>query len=117
MDVSAWAKNQGLTEEKLLRFDEYARESFYQNSYRQIFTSYAQSDLSAESIERLARCFAETNLAYFTGELLDREKLSEEIAFWVETTGEGMETAYLRSILLDDAPNPLKIDFYARESG
>ena len=117
VDVSAWAKNQGLTEEKLLRFDEYARESFYQNSYRQIFTSYAQSDLSAESIERLARCFAETNLAYFTGELLDREKLSEEIAFWVETTGEGMETAYLRSILLDDAPNPLKIDFYARESG
>ena len=59
----------------------------------------------------MARCFAETNLAYFTGEALDREKLSRELKFWTETAGDSFHTVYLQSILEDDSPNPLQIEF------
>jgi len=111
VDVSAWAKSQGISDEKLLHFADYARDSFYQNSYRQIVSGYASSDLPEESIERMARCFAETNLAYFTGEALDREKLSRELKFWTETAGDSFHTVYLQSILEDDSPNPLQIEF------
>lgn len=117
VDVSGWAKQQGMTENKLLRFDEYARESFYQNSYCQILSAYAESDLPEESVERMACCFAETNLGYFTGEPLNREKLADDLAFWVQTTGESLETTYIRSILLDDAPDPLKIEIRASKIG
>lgn len=111
VDVSAWAEKQGLSDEKLLHFAEYARDSFYQSSYRQILSAFSSSDYPQESIERMARCFAETNLAYFTGEPIDREKLASDLEFWVETTGESFHTAYLRSILEDEAPNPLQIEF------
>ena len=111
VDVSAWAEKQGLSDEKLLHFADYARDSFYQSSYRQIFSAFSSSDSPQESIERMARCFAETNLAYFTGEPIDREKLARDLEFWMETTGESFHTAYLRSILEDDAPNPLQIEF------
>lgn len=117
VDVSAWAAAQGLTDEKLLHFADYTRESFYQTSYQQILDSYAESGLPGESIERLARCFAETNLAFFTGGELDREQMAQELAFWTETAGEGMETAYLRSILQDESPSPLKIVLRSAESG
>lgn len=106
VDVASWAEKQGLTEDKLLRFADYARESFWQNSYRQILESYVGSELSADSVERLARCFADTNLAYFTGDPLDRDRLAEDLAFWVETEGESFRTSYLRSILEDDSPDP-----------
>ena len=111
VDVSAWAESRGLTDEKLLHFADYARDSFYQNSYRQILSAFSSSDYPQESVERMARCFAETNLAYFTGEALDREKLAGELDFWIETAGESFHTTYLRSILEDDAPNPLKNEF------
>lgn len=111
VDVSSWAERQGLSDEKLLHFADYARDSFYQNSYQQILSAFSYSDYPHESIERMARCFAETNLAYFTGEPLDREKLARDLEFWMETTGESFHTAYLRSILEDDAPDPLQIEF------
>lgn len=117
VDVAAWAEKQGLLDEHLLHFADYASESFYQNSYRQILDSFAASGLSAETVERMACCFAETNLAYFTGENLDREKLSAELDFWVQAAGEGLETAYLRSILQDESPSPLIIQLWERESG
>lgn len=109
VDVADWAERQGLTDETLLHFADYARESFYQRSYRQIINAYAESGLPEETVERMARCFAEANLGYFTGERGDREALTEELAFWKETVGEGMETAYLRSILLDESPDALSI--------
>ena len=111
VDVSVWAEKQGLSDEKLLHFADYARDGFYQSSYRQILSAFSSSDFPQESIERMACCFAETNLAYFTGEPIDREKLARDLEFWVETTGESFHTAYLRSILEDDAPNPLQIEF------
>ncbi len=111
VDVSAWAEKQGLRDEKLLHFADYARDGFYQSSYRQILSAFSSSDYPQESIERMARCFAETNLAYFTGEPIDREKLARDLEFWMETTGESFHTAYLRSILEDDALNPLQIEF------
>lgn len=117
VDVSAWASKQGLADEKLLHFSDYARDSFYQNSYRQIESAYSSFGLSEQSIERMARCFAETNLVYFTGEALDREKLDRDLDFWSETVGEDFHTVYLRSILEDDAPDPLKIEFRNGEIG
>ena len=117
VDVSAWAERQGLSDEKLLHFADYARDGFYQNSYQQILSGYSNSDYPQESIERMARCFAETNLAYFTGEAIDREKLARDLDFWTETTGESFHTAYLRSIFEDEAPNPLQMKFRKKESG
>ena len=117
VDVSAWAEKQGSTEEHLLHFADQARDGFTDHFRRQILADYAALGLPEESVERMARCFAETNLAYFTGEPLDRGKLSRELDFWEDTTGESFHTAYLRCILLDESPNALRIELYPGQSG
>lgn len=109
VDVAAWARSQGRTEEKLLNFEAYARESFYRHFYAQTLAGYADSGLPEETVERLARCFADTNFAFFLGEEIDREALAAELAFWQEAAGEGLEIAYLRTVLKDVSPSPLKI--------
>lgn len=108
VDVAAWARSSGLTDETLLDFDEYARNCFYRQFYRQIDESGEFAGLSAEDRERLARCFAEVNVAYFAGEPVDRVLLEEELGFWTETAGESFHTAYLRNILEDESPSPLE---------
>lgn len=107
VDVPAWARRHGRTEEHLLSFDTYAVESFYQIYYRQIAEGFAQAELPDGALERMSRCFADANLAYFTGTMPERERLLGELDFWVSAAGESFETAYLRGILQDEAPDPL----------
>ncbi len=109
VDVSAWAQRHGRTEEQLLSFDTYAAESFYQIYYRQISEGFAGAELPDGALERMARCFADTNLAYFTGTVPERERLLTELDYWVSAAGESFETAYLRGILQDEAPDPLYV--------
>ncbi|MBQ6215388.1 MAG: metallophosphoesterase [Oscillospiraceae bacterium] len=108
-DVSAWARRHGRTEEQLLDFDKYAEESFYQNCCRQISERYGAAELPEGALERMASCFADTNLAYFTGAAPERERLLTELDFWVSAAGESFETAYLRGILKDESPDPLYV--------
>lgn len=117
VDVSAWAQKQGLTDEKYLDFAAYARDSFYAHFARQILEDASLQELPAEDLERLARCFAETNLAYFAGGELDRRWLADEITFWEETAGEDFHTSYLRSILTDEAPSSTECVLWEKESG
>ena len=117
VDVSAWAEAQGLDDEKWLDFDEYARECFFEHFYRQGLESLEESDLAPDDAERFARCFAELNCAFFAGEQIDREAFGQILDDWAQLQGESFHTVYLRSILLDDAPDPLKILLRAAESG
>lgn len=112
VDVSAWARLHGRTEEQLLSFDTYAAESFYQIYYRQIADGLAEVELPDGASERMARCFADTNLAYFTGTMSERDRLLTELDFWVSVAGESFETAYLRGILQDESPDPLYVKLH-----
>ncbi len=71
VDVSAWAVKQQLTDENLLDFDHYARQFFYDLSYRKTVEQLQENepDLSSSAIERLASFTAEVNTAYFSGDL------------------------------------------------
>ncbi len=117
VDVAAWAARQGLSDEKLLHFDEYAREFFRKTAYDKTFARCLAAGFTDEQAERMAAGFADANLSYFTGAGPDRDRLTAELAYWTEHAGEGMETAYLRGILEDDAPDPLKIVIGAGKSG
>ncbi len=107
VDVTAWARAQGETDGRFSDFGSYAAASFYDIAYQKIAAAAGNRGLPAGSPERMARCFAETNLAYFTGEAIDRERLREDLAFWIETAGETFETTYLATILEDESPDPL----------
>lgn len=108
VDVSAWAAAQGLEDEKLLRFDEYARDFFRQTAYDKTLARCLSAGMDQEDAERLSACFADTNLAYFFGEPVDRERLSREIDF-IEAQRISYSTAYLHSILEDEPIDPLQI--------
>lgn len=108
LDVAAWAARQGSADEILLHFAEFAERGFYERSYQQIREGHAEDGLEEDTLSAVAETFARANLSYFTGAPVDREALEEGIELW-EAQGEGFETAYLRSILQDESPDPLHL--------
>lgn len=115
VDVSAWAAARGSVDGKLLRFDDYARDFFWQTAYDKTLARCLSAGMDQEDAERLSACFADTNLAYFSGEPIDKERLSSEIDF-IEGQSISYSTVYLRSLLEDEPVDPLKIVFKTGKS-
>ena len=113
VDVERWARESGQTDESLLRFSETARDFFWQIAYRQAADRYADGSLPSGDVERLAALFADTNLAYFTGERVDRAALAEGIEYW-KTLDEGFHFSYLESILNDPGEDPLSVTLWEK---
>ena len=64
----------------------------------QTFDGYKDSDLSTEEITLLADTFAKINSAYFTGDDIDTDVLSEGIALWSKNEN-GFFYKYIQSML------------------
>ena len=105
-DVERFASENGITDENLLHFSEYARNCLYSIHFNQIARSYEGSGLEKEATEEFAALFAETNYAYFTGEPIDRTALAEGIRHWKEMNP-NFHSSYLESILEDEGRDSL----------
>jgi len=81
-DVAAWAKRNGLSDENLLNFAEYAREFFMEVARLQVRSAFAESQLTETEIGLLADTFAAVNAEYFAGRPVDTAALQEGIALW-----------------------------------
>jgi len=103
-DVSAYALDQGWTDENLLNFNNYSYWYFEEVGRLQTFDGYKDSDLSTEEITLLADTFAKINSAYFTGEDIDTDVLSEGISLW-NTQQDGFFYKYIQSMLAEDDVN------------
>mgnify|MGYP003303752614 CR=1 FL=1 len=81
-DVSYYALKQGWTDENLLDFNEYSTWYFEEVGRLQTFSGYKDISLSAEEVSLLADTFAKINSAYFVGDDIDTNALSDGITLW-----------------------------------
>lgn len=103
-DVSSYALAQGWTDENLINFNHYSTWYFEEVGRLQTFSGYEDSELSIEEIALLADTFAKINSAYFVGDDMDTDTLSEGISFW-EKNKNGFFYNYIQSMLKEDDVN------------
>ncbi len=103
-DVSAYASAQNWTDKNLLNFNDYSYWYFEEVGRLQALDGYKDSDLPTEDINILADTFAKINSAYFTGDNIDMEGLSNGIALW-ETQKDGFLYKYIQSMLNENNVN------------
>ena len=113
VDVEAWARQTGQTDENLLRFSDYADEYFILAARNKILAELADSGLDEDSVLALADIFGRVNLAYFGGFTQDAEALIRDVERW-EGLSESFHSAYLQSILQDKGSDPLHLVLWER---
>ena len=119
VDVAAWAAAEGIADENLLDFGEYAEWYFEEVARNQVRARFAQSDpnaftqseLTAEEIELLANTFAEINSAYFSGVGADGEAHAEGLALWRSLPEAGFHLSYFDTMLAAAEKDMLRIEF------
>ena len=99
VDVSAWARAQGLEDPALLDFAAYARDFFQDTARRQALSAAAQD----QDPGQLAEYFAQVNLAYFSGRLDLCPRDSALQARWRAQSS--FLSSYIDSILQEPARN------------
>lgn len=100
LDVAAWAKKQGRSEENLLNFTAYSHDFFRTNSYEKTCSQLTESNPELTDAQRsqMAAFLSDINVNYFTGHL-DQVNWDEEAArLWGSSTGGEMYSMYLKSI-------------------
>lgn len=98
VDVSAWAERSGLDDPNLLDFDAYGVKYFKDNCYRQVNETFADSSLTKEQTELLAKTFADINIAYFMGDKLDATEYKTGLTLWKQQ-GSTFFSSYLDSMV------------------
>jgi len=81
-DVSAYAKENGFTDENLLDFNNYSTYYFEEVGRLQNHASFEETNLTDEEKELLANTFAQINSRYFLGIPYDKSLFSDGIALW-----------------------------------
>ncbi len=100
-DVSAYAASQGWTDQNLLDFNNYSTWYFEEVGRLQTISGYEDSELPTEDIHLLADTFAKINSAYFAGDDIDTDTLSEGIDLWSKNQN-GFFYKYIQSMLAED---------------
>ena len=80
--VSRWAREQGLTDPRLLEFEGYAAGRLFNRTRQQAEEQLAGRGLAPEEEQRLADYAAALNLAYFSGDLTGVQALDPEGALF-----------------------------------
>ncbi|GGH19846.1 metallophosphoesterase [Paenibacillus segetis] len=67
VDVEKWSEQEGIKNEDLLHFSSYARDFFYEDSYRKAYQSLDGQGYTEEERTEMATSMAKLNLLYFSG--------------------------------------------------
>lgn len=112
VDVAAWARTKGLTDENLLDFARYSDRYFFDISFRRNVQRYIDEvELTEEELIKLATLSAEINLAYFAGDVPSKLKALEDdpdYRLWKEKDGDNPFRDYINSFLKQSPANQNK---------
>ena len=109
VDVSGWAKKNGLTNPDLLNFAKYAQMFFWNTSFRKAEQELS-SNINIHNKRILAEFFADINTAYFAGRTDTIDQKEELVAEWVQQSS--FLSTYLKSISDDGFQNHNEYSFY-----
>ena len=101
-DIDAWAKAQGKTDEKLLRFSDYARDFFDSRNRDNTAETLSLFNFAPDEIDLMTDYIIKLNRAYFSGDMRDAEGFDpagEITALFARTAN--LYTAYLASVRPD----------------
>ena len=105
VDVGGWARRNGLEDQNLLGFCDYARDFFDQTTRRQAQRALEKADAGDDEKRRMADLAVQLNAQYFTG---TRRAMPQEAdwALWQRYLPDAFFTFYLKSIL-DEPPKDM----------
>ncbi|MBQ9264576.1 MAG: metallophosphoesterase [Clostridia bacterium] len=98
VDVAGWARENGVTNQKLLNFPAYAEDFYFRTAKAKIAASLTDPAIQAPIRERMATLGAKLNAQYFSGA---RSAFEEEadFALWQQYGPRNFFTYYLKTIL------------------
>lgn len=98
LDVASWAREQGLTNQKLLNFSQASQAFMEQVSARKLESDLLDSQLTSLERELLLQTFAQVNADYFAGRQIDPANHQQGLSLMQET-GLSFYPTYIDSIL------------------
>ena len=101
LDVSAWARERGAEDPRLLDFSRWSRTFFEETMERQAAArTAALKDFTKAEKKKMAEAMVRVTSAYFRGEPLDMDTVREAMDLWNRVPGTGYG-AYVESIRKD----------------
>lgn len=104
IDIEAWAKRNGITDEELVNFEKYSYDFFRESSYKKAFEDLLEYEMTNEERALMAETVKELNPHYFSGTVKDvyLEILeSDSYKLWIDK-GDISLRPYIDSILNGD---------------
>ena len=98
LDVASWAREQGLTDQKLLDFSQTSRAFMEEVAARKLEPELLDSQLTSLEREILLQTFAQINADYFAGRQIDPANHQQGLSLMQET-GLSFYPTYIDSIL------------------
>ncbi|MBQ7454876.1 MAG: metallophosphoesterase [Clostridia bacterium] len=98
VDVAAWARENGETDEDLLRFDAFALAFFNGNSAAKMAGELEELDIDAATRARMLDFAVNLNRRYYTGTLPETED-KDALALWEAYLPDSFHTTYMRRLL------------------
>ena len=98
IDVGSWAREQGLTDQKLLDFSQASRAFMEEVAARKLEPDLLDSQLTSLERELLLQTFAQINADYFAGRQIDPANHQQGLSLMQET-GLSFYPTYIESIL------------------
>ena len=98
LDVASWAREQDLTDQKLLNFSQASQAFMEQVSARKLESDLLDSQLTSLERELLLQTFAQVNADYFAGRSIDPANHQQGLSLMQET-GLSFYPTYIDSIL------------------
>ena len=98
LDVASWAREQGLTDQKLLDFSQTSRAFMEEVAARKLEPDLLDSQLTSLEREILLQTFAQINADYFAGRQIDPANHQQGLSLMQET-GLSFYPTYIDSIL------------------
>jgi 3',5'-cyclic AMP phosphodiesterase CpdA len=109
VDVEGWAKRQGIKDENLLNFREYAESYFSKSSFDKVYTYLSESDVySEEEILMMTETMSLLNRNYFAGttaDIKDEVMKSKGYQLWKDADDAIFHKKYVISMAEDSSHN------------
>jgi 3',5'-cyclic AMP phosphodiesterase CpdA len=113
VDVEGWAKKQGITDDNLLDFREYAQQYFTKASYDRVYTRLSESGIySEDEIQMMTETMSLLNRNYFAGttaDIRDEVMKSRGYQLWKEADDTVFHKNYVISMAEDSSISYNKI--------